>query len=62
MREVTLRPGGNPGANLKINLSQMPTDSGGICMEVDYLNHPSAPGIPPGWLCVPVGGAICVDA
>jgi len=28
-------PGGNPGANLKSNLPQMPPDPGGICMGVD---------------------------
>jgi len=28
-------PGGNPGANFKSNLPQMPPDSGGICMGVD---------------------------
>ena len=31
-----------------MNHPQLPPDSGGICMGVDYRNHLFAPGLPPG--------------
>ena len=46
-----------PGTTLEVTqgqiLSQMPPDSGGICVDVDCRNHQYVPGSPPGWcVCV----------
>ena len=35
----------------EVNLPQMPHLQGGMCMGVDYRNHPFAPGLPPGRYC-----------
>jgi hypothetical protein len=41
-------PWSRVGGKSEVNLPQMPPLRGGICMGVDYRNHPFAPGLPPG--------------
>ena len=49
LSRVVFHPGVELRENLKSNLPKMPPLRGGICIGVDEVNHPFAPGLSQGF-------------